>query len=505
MTATMGRSSVTTPIAPGGHRWARSLAAPLGVGILGFLVSMIDITTPSLWYDEAATVISATRSWSQLWAELGNVDAVHGLYYGIMHLIFDAFGYSPLSLRMPSAIAAGIAAGLVVILGRQLQHPRAALIAGLVFCVMPRVTFMASEGRSYALSATLAALMTLALLRACRTGSRGVWLGYAAVAALGCVTFLYLTLVIIAHGITLLWLCSARQPSALRNARDWLIATVGAGLISLPVVTEVLSQSGQLSWIHPVDFDTILEVLESQWFDSSTALAITAWLCIILGIVALARRREHSILALLLPAIVVPTLALLLISALHMPIYQPRYLSMCTPFVALAIAFGIDTIRWRGAAPVALVLLTALAVPLIMAQREPEAKENGSWPQVAALIASQRAQNGPNSVAAIIYGPVWGHPKATARVIAYSYPEAFEGVIDVTIRTPAAETGQLWETRAPIAQSLDRLRDAEVSYLITSTSRDARAETTAALSAQGWEVTAAWNFTRVRVVRYDRG
>ncbi|MDT5232469.1 MAG: mannosyltransferase, partial [Mycobacterium sp.] len=37
---------------------------------------------PSFWYDEAATISAAySRSLSQLWHMLGNVDAVEGLYY----------------------------------------------------------------------------------------------------------------------------------------------------------------------------------------------------------------------------------------------------------------------------------------------------------------------------------------------------------------------------------------------------------------------------------------
>ena len=76
--------------------------------------------------------------------------------------------------------------------------------------------------------------------------------------------------------------------------------------------------------------------------------------------------------------------------------------------------------------------------------------------------------------------------------------------MDVTIRTPAADTAQLWETRAPIAECLDRLTGTDVAYLIASPSRDARPATTAALASIGWRVTDEWNFTRVNVLRYTR-
>ncbi len=507
----MGRESVGTSQ----RLWLsmhRGAALPLLAGLLGFTISMFGITTPGLWYDEAATVISATRSWPQLWAEIGNVDAVHALYYAVMHLVFDVFGYSPLSLRMPSAIAVGIAAALVLVLGRQLGRPRLAVIAAVVFCLIPRVTWMGTEGRSYALTATLAILATVVLLRAMRTGTRGAWILYGVVALLSVIVFVYLALVIVAHALTVAWLLAERSERARLNARNWLVAAAAAGALSIPFVLVTRSQSGQISWIEPLNSLAVQGVLQWQWFYSSEPFAYAAWAFILIGVAILVRalRRPgeasaaRSFLAAVLPAMLVPTLALLVLSAVYQPMYQPRYLSMSTPFVALAIAAGIDAIRWRPGVVMALALIGALAVPQIAVQREPEAKEYSSWPQVADLIAAERASDGPDSTTAIIYGELWGHAKATTRVIAYSYPEQFESTVDVTILTPAAETAQLWETRAPIAESLDRLNGADVAYLITSTTRDLRPATTEALDSVGWHVTDEWSFTHVNVLRYVR-
>ncbi|MDJ0335922.1 glycosyltransferase family 39 protein [Salinibacterium sp. G-O1] len=513
MTATIARESDGTR-----QRLRRRATLPLLAGLLGFTISMIGITIPGLWYDEAATVISTTRSWTQLWAELGNVDAVHALYYAVMHLVFDVFGYSPLSLRMPSAIAVGIAAALVVILGRQLGRPRLAIIAAVAFCLIPRVTWMGTEGRSYALTATLAILATVVLVRAIRLGTRGSWVLYGFVALLSVTVFIYLALVIVAHAVTVAWLLAERSGRARLNARNWLISAGVAGVLSIPFVLETMSQSGQISWIGPLTGLTVQGVLRSQWFYSSEAFAIAAWAFTVVGVIVMVRalvlaRRvangpaghaARTFLAVVLPAMLVPTLALLFVSAVYQPIYQPRYLSMCTPFVALAIAAGIDAIRWRPASAMAVALLVVLALPQVTLQRTPETKEFSSWAQVADLIAAERASDGPDSTTAIIYGELWGHAKATTRAIAYSYPEQFESTVDVTILTPAAETAQLWETRAPIAESLDRLDGTDVAYLITSTTRDLRPATTEALASVGWHVTDEWSFTHVNVLRYVR-
>jgi len=65
---------------------------PLIVGLLATAISLAGAARPSFWYDEAATIsASYSRSLGQLWRMLGNVDAVHGLYYVLMHGWFQIF------------------------------------------------------------------------------------------------------------------------------------------------------------------------------------------------------------------------------------------------------------------------------------------------------------------------------------------------------------------------------------------------------------------------------
>src|SRR5215217_3121713 len=69
-----------------------ALLDPVIVGVLAAAVSLVGAGRPSFWYDEAATIsASYSRSLGQLWQMLGNVDAVHGLYYVLMHGWFTLF------------------------------------------------------------------------------------------------------------------------------------------------------------------------------------------------------------------------------------------------------------------------------------------------------------------------------------------------------------------------------------------------------------------------------
>lgn len=50
---------------------------------------------------------------------LGQVDVVHGLYYLLMHGLFEVFGPGTTTLRLPSVPAMAVAA-CVMVIGRRL-------------------------------------------------------------------------------------------------------------------------------------------------------------------------------------------------------------------------------------------------------------------------------------------------------------------------------------------------------------------------------------------------
>src|SRR5690349_12244541 len=67
-------------------RFPRTLAARATiVGVVAAALGYVGAGIPSYWGDEAASVMSAQRSWSSLALELGRIDAVHGLYYALLH------------------------------------------------------------------------------------------------------------------------------------------------------------------------------------------------------------------------------------------------------------------------------------------------------------------------------------------------------------------------------------------------------------------------------------
>ncbi|ARC56170.1 hypothetical protein AS850_03650 [Frondihabitans sp. 762G35] len=524
---------------------ARPWGDPLLAGVVGFAIAVAFSWVPSIWYDESATIVSARRSWSELWTEIQHVDAVHALYYALMHGWLAVVGYSPFTLRLPSALAVGVAAALVAVLARTLAPRTTGLLAGLLFTLLPRVTWMGTEARSYALTATFATLLTLVFVIAVRRseaerdGRTGIgawrwWLLYGAVAVVASTLFIYTALVVVAHGVTLVLAAlahrSGRRPQESRRSDGkgpgravvgWLLAAVAAGILLVPLVALARSQQAQVSWLPKPDSGVVQSLLVTQWFPENPPLAVVGWAFVIVAVTVAwrrwrggrgseARRSDGAgvpgVAGVALPWLLLPALVLVAVSVLGTPLYTARYLSFSTPALGLLMAAGVARLRDRRAMVAVVAVIAVLSAGTAVWQRLPEAKDASSWKAVAALVARERAaeQLPAGQSDAIVYGGIQRHPGGSTRSIAYAYPAAFDGMTDVTLDEPAAATGRLWETRLPFARAVDRVDGHPVVWLVTRDSGGFSATVAAALRERGFRVDERWHFTEVDVVRFVR-
>jgi len=491
----------------------RPTLGPAVVGAFGFLVAVIGSWVPSVWYDEAATVTSATRSWAALGREVQSVDLVHATYYALMHCWFAVVGYSPFALRFPSAVAVALTAALIVLLGRRLAGDRVGVLAGVFFVLLPRVTWMGAEGRSFAIGALLATTATMLLLSAVDRTSAGSrawpwWTAYAVVSVIGGSVFLYLVLVTVSHGLTVVALQRLRGGAMRRPFVTWAV-TAGLTIATLmPLAVASSRQSAQISWIQHISRHTVEEVLVTQFSYENAGFAVLLWVLVAAGVVgALRLPRIRPVLALGVPWVAVPTVGLIVASIVTHPLYSPRYVAYATPAAALLMAapFALVPARWiRPTVIVAVLLAGALTAPTWVAQRTTTAKDDSAWNQVAALIERQRLAERNTAHDAVLYGPVERHAKATSRIIAETYPHAFAGLRDPLLVTAAGAGNGLWETQRPLSDAGAVIGDSSTVWLLTAVSPDDRGQATAALRPEGFHITHEWTIARTRVVQYQR-
>jgi mannosyltransferase len=459
----------------------RPRVRPLGVrgatvlvGVFAAAVSFAGSWNPSFWGDEAASIMSAERPLPSLFAMLRTVDAVHGLYYLFLHGWIQLFGASELSTRLPSAIGGGLAASGTVVLGRMLFDARIGLIAGLVFAALPRVTYMGAEARSYALATALGVWLTVFFIRLLRRRVVAPlpWLLYSLGFALAIYSFLYLVFLGLIHAVVLL---GFHRDRAL--VRRWFGAVCLALVIASPVVVFDLAERHQVAFLGSRPKFSPALVFVTQWFGNPW-LAALCWAVIALAVAAgvhawrgsgglpLPRAAGTALVA---AWVVLPTLLLELGNAAVAPMYTTRYLSFCTPAVALALAIGITALgrNWMRVAAVA--LLFGLATPSYLAQRGPYAKDAGSdWRQLSAVVG-ERAHPGD----AIVFDRAV-KPSRRPRSALHLYPSDYAGLLDVGLVTRYSDTSGLWDVTAPVSALDAPLKSARTVWAVELTPTDDR-------------------------------
>ncbi|MFE2165748.1 hypothetical protein ACFXB3_11860 [Streptomyces sp. NPDC059447] len=377
----------------------------------------------SVWRDEAATWQVAGRSWPQIADMLGNVDAVHGLYYFLMHGLFEVFGASTTTLRLPSVLAVAAAASCVAVVGRRLAGFWAGLGGGLALGLLPAVQFHLQEGRPYALVAAGAAVSTLLLVSLLGGGhGRGAWPRWTAygTTVLVCALLNWLSLLILpAHAVTLWWVRAGRGV--------WLRWTAyGAGAVAgaLPLVLFSRTQSDQVSWIPPLTWHMLI--------GPGILLAIGA-----LG--AWADRPDRSrlsVAAVGLPLLAVPQLGLIGLSLVQ-PLFLDRYVLFGMLGLALLIGAALGAAvracapRFPRASALLVPGVIGVAVlallPVELGKRAPASRVDDVL-AVAGEVARLKEDGD-----AVLFVP------AARRDTALVSPGAFTGLDDIALaRTPVA-------------------------------------------------------------------
>ncbi|MFJ6756391.1 MULTISPECIES: hypothetical protein [unclassified Streptomyces] len=361
----------------------------------------------SMWRDESVTWQVAHRPLGGIWELLGGVDAVHGLYYLLMHGVFQLWDGGLWALRLPSVAATALAAAGVAAVAHRLVGERAALIAGCVYAVLPPVQMYAQEGRSYALVAAAVVWATYLMLRE-------RWAAYTVVLLLGCWLHEFAVLALLAHAFTA-W-----------RSRGWRWSAAAVLVLLLPLaVVSARQAEQQLGWLG-----------RPSWQDWA-AYGVVGGAALLL-----ARGAAKDLVRVALPLTLLPPGLLMVISLLH-PWYVDRYVLYA--LAGPALLAGARLAAARGWWP--WVLAGALLVPFGIWSvwlRTPESRKD----DVLAVAAAVRERARPGD--AVVFMP------SRRREWLLSSPETYAELRDLALdRTPAA-SHSLQGTELPP----DRIRSA---------------------------------------------
>ncbi len=312
--------------------------------------------------DEVATHWAALLSLRELAHLLRHVDAVHGLYYLLMHF-WVVVGSSPTAMRVPSVISMTIGAGLIAYIARRLTGSGwAALLAGLIMALTPSISYYAQTARSYALVFACVLGATLALLHAMSAEAGGAqratrrWVGYAVLVALAGYLNEMALLMLAAHGCTVLLARYGRHA-----VRHWAIAGAAGAVAVVPLLALSVVQHSAVSWIGRPGLAS-LRTLFHDYFGVTSAVAVLLLLCAVVAVlpdrgpvlpdrgpVVPGRGTEPrwwrsggiSLPSVAAPLLVLPAGLLLLESVVGRPLYVDRYVLYGEAGAALLAGAGL--------------------------------------------------------------------------------------------------------------------------------------------------------------------
>lgn len=385
----------------------------------------------TMWGDESVTYQLAHRDLSQIWHTAQHVDLVHALYYAVMHEVFGLFGGGLVTLRLPSVLAMSVAASGVGLLALRLAGPRAGLLAGLVFPVLPQVQKYAQEGRSYAMVCALVAWATYALVVSVPHRARWRWAVYGSTMLLACLLHEFAVLALVAHGVTLV---ISRVPRPVMRAWSVTAAGVVAGL--LPLAIRSAGQAEQVSWIGgPVRLQYFLVV------------AVLGLAC---ARAPLGGRGPVRLSVLAVPILVLPGL-LLLIASLVKPLFVDRYVLYSNIGIALLLGALMDHFHRKQQSSryvwIAAVAVLAALVPSSLSLRTPQSRSD----DVTAIGAAVRTAGRP--------GDGLLHLSGRHRVLTAANPEDTRFLTDLALAQDPVSSNTLAGVELPAREIAARMLD----------------------------------------------
>lgn len=370
------------------RRRLAGLAVPVAGAAAALALCLYDLGTRPLWLDESATVSITSQHGAALLAAMRHDGGNMLAYYAFIHVLIGWFGDGEWVIRLPSAIGAGLAAGVVAVLGTRLFDRRVGLASGMLFAISLPIVYWGQDARAYVLMVLFVSLSFLAfvVLVDDRGRQRPAWatwltaLGYAASLVLAAYMSFVVVLVVPAQLLALVWYR--------RRVREVVVALVLTGVACLPIVVLAHERgAGQLFWVGKPNRHTLLPILEllgssglgTAFQSTSTGtplLVLTGLLLVAVAVVALRHARAHPVSGgiseqrfagvLVAGWLVVPIVLMTLESLVGQSIYESRYALISIPAVAIGLAWGAlrtglpAAVAWASLAVLALLRLAQI-------------------------------------------------------------------------------------------------------------------------------------------------
>jgi len=278
-------------------------------------VRLYDLNS-GLWFDEIVTYVNFVQvPFGEIISTYSDQNQ-HILYSLLAHASFLLFGEGNWSLRLPAVLFGIGSIWALYLLGRQVAGTREAFLAAALLAFSYHHVWFSQNARGYTGLLFWTILASWLFLRGLREGRPELWLLYAASAALGAYTLIYMVFVVIGHFAIYLMILLT-QPKEIGPNR-WSGLFLGfclAGLLTFQLHALVLpqflrafaeAQVGGRVWTQPLW--ALLEFVRGMQTNfSGSVVAIAALSVFGIGLWSFARTNPVVIQLFIIPLLICAT------------------------------------------------------------------------------------------------------------------------------------------------------------------------------------------------------
>jgi len=316
----------------------------------------------SVWFDEAYSIFLAKQTIGEL-LRLTSLDTHPPLYYLLLHVWGNVFGWSEIALRSLSVLAMGGATFVAGLFVKRWFGARTAIIAVLFVATAPFLLRYGFEIRMYSIASLIGIAATYVLTIALTsTGKKQRWLFavYAVLVALSMYTLYYMAFLWIAHVVWLFLYGKTKTSKTSLYRQQWILALTFSVVLFLPWLPTFISQltNGALAPIsQAMTLENMVGIISfnfayqpvwqlGPWISLLIAAVLVILPLIIKRAYAGLNKQQRPYYTLLLLYFSVPILLVIVISLLR-PLYVERYLSQITigGMLLVGVSVAITTLR----------------------------------------------------------------------------------------------------------------------------------------------------------------
>jgi mannosyltransferase len=373
-----------TPAAPHVALETRVLAVTdrvlpyLGPG-LALLLGIVALGRRSLDVAEAAAVAAAQGSFSDVVERALSDDPARAGYLALLQPVV-AWNDGEHWVRLPSVVAAVVAAIAVYRLGRRVAGRHAGAAASVMLATSLGVVLLSRSVGPLALALAAMLLSSALFARAVEHGNIVWWAVYAVSAALLPLTH---PIAAAALGAQILALVAARREVNLRLAVPAVgVATVECGLF---LAAAALDRADATDGAGPLELGDLGVGAGRAIGWSPVVAGLAVW-----GAVVLFRRAEHGAglwKPVLVTGLAVVPLAAVLVAGVGLPVFPRTALTVAAGGVCLAAGVGLVSIADRALRLVTLAALVVVAVAALATAATHETRED--WRAAARLARAK--------------------------------------------------------------------------------------------------------------------